>query len=161
MLGEAKKNGLSKEGLSRLTRMLEDYRDVFRIKLGPDPPAKVELLQITLVENAHPYRSPQRRYASQHREFIVRTIKELEAVETIYKNPKARWASPALAVTKPGSSRLRFTVDLRGPNARTVPITSAMPHLESHLQDIEGSTCFTNLDLAHGYWQVRLSKESQ
>ena len=71
MLGEAKKNGLSKERISRLTGMLEDYRDVFRIKLGPDPPAKVEPLRITLVENAHPYRSPQRRYASQQREFIV------------------------------------------------------------------------------------------
>ena len=107
------------------------------------------------------YRSPQRRYASQQREFIVRTIKNLEPLEAICKNQKARWGSPALAVTKLGSSKLRFTVDLRGPNARTVPITSAMSHLDSHLQDIEGSTCFANLDLTHGYWQVPLSKESQ
>jgi len=161
MLAAAKDNGISPEGHSRLSAMLENHRDIFRIKLGPDQPAKVEPLRITLMEGATPYRSPQRRYAPQQRDFITRTIRELEDVKAIYKNPKARWASPALAVTKPGSDKLRFTVDLRGPNARTVPITSAMPHLESHLQDIEGSTCFANADLAHSYWQVPLSKESQ
>jgi len=161
MLSAAKENGISTDGHTRLSKMLEDYRDIFRIKLGPDEPAQVDPLRITPVEGAHPYRSQQRRYCPQHRDFINRTIRELEDVKAIYKNPKSRWASPALAVTKPGSDKLRFTVDLRGPNARTVPITSAMPHLESHLQDIEGSTCFANADLAHSYWQVPLSKESQ
>ena len=157
----AKNNGISDNGKNRLINLLRKYRDVFRIKLGPDEPAKVPPLVITPAEGAQPYRSPQRRYAPMQREFITRTIKELEAVGAIYKNPSARWASPALAVPKPGTNKLRFTVDLRGPNARTVPITSAMPHLESQLQDVSGSRCFANLDLAHGYWQVPLSKESQ
>ena len=157
----AKANGLSDEGLQTLSEILKDYRDVFRIKLGSDPPADVPPLAITPQENATPYRSPQRRYGQQAWDFIVNTIRELEAVGAIYKNPSSRWASPALAVPKPGTDKLRFTVDLRGPNARTVPIQSAMPHLESTFQDIVGSTCFANVDLAHGYWQVPLSEESQ
>ena len=36
-----------------------------------------------------------------------------------------------------------------------------MTHLESLLQDIEGSKCFANKDLAHGYWQIPLAEESQ
>ena len=79
----------------------------------------------------------------------------------VYKNSSARWASPDLAVLKPGSSKYRFTVDLRGPNARTLPIQPAMPHLASKFQDISGSQCFGKFDLAHGYWQVPLAEESQ
>ena len=79
----------------------------------------------------------------------------------IYMHFYHRWASPALAVPKPGSSKLRFTVDLRGPNARTVPIQSAMPHLESSFQNVLGSTCFRKFDAAHGYWQLPLAPQSQ
>ena len=127
---------ISNSGAQRLTRLLEKYRDVFRIKLCADPPAKVPPLVITRSDNAKPYRSPQRRYAPIQRDFIIQTIRELEQVGAIYKNNAARWASPALAVPKPGSTKIRFTGDLRGPNARIVPIQSSMPHLESHFRDI-------------------------
>ena len=158
---KAKDSGISERGLHCLENIFKEYRDVFRIKLGSDPPANVPPLKISLMENAAPYRSPQRRYGQQARDFIVNTIRELEAIGAIYKNPSSRWASPALAVPKPGSNSLRFTVDLRGPNARTIPIQSAMPHLESTFQDIAGSTCFANIDLAHGYWQIPLHEDSQ
>ncbi len=161
IISNAEAAGITTSGSKRLFNLLGRYRDVFRIKLGPDPPAKVAPLVITRTDDAKPFRSPQRRYAPTQREFIIRTIRELEAVGAIYKNNSARWASPALTVPKTGSSKLRFTVDLRGPNARTVPIQSAMPHLESHFQDIQGSTCFANVDLAHGYWQISLAEESQ
>jgi len=155
------RNGLSPHGQERVTSMLRKYRDVFRIKLGPDPPAKVAPLRIKIKEEARPYRSPQRRYAPPQHAFISTTVQKLEAVGAVYKNPKARWASPALAVAKPGKEGFRFTVDLRGPNAQTEPIASAMPHLESILQSVEGSTCFAKIDMAHAYWQCPLATESQ
>lgn len=156
---EVGSNGISTNGLKRLGAMPEKYRDVLRINLGPDLPAKFEPLRLTLEDNAKPYRSPQRRYAQLQRDFITQTVYELEEVGAIYKNPSARWASPALAVPKPGTTKLRFTVDLRGPNVKTLPIESSMPHLESLFQDISGSTCLAKVDLAYGYWQVLLAKE--
>ena len=95
---DAKKNGMSKKGLERVKHMLKKYRDVFRIKLSNDPPARVDPLTITPIPNAKPYRSPQRRYAPHQRKFICQTIRELEAVGAIYRNPSARLASPTLAV---------------------------------------------------------------
>ena len=161
IVSNAEESGISISGSNRLKNLLRKYRNVFRIKLGPDPPAKVAPLVISCSEKAKPFRSPQRRYAPSQREFIIQTIRELEAVGAIYKNNSSRWASPALAVPKPGSTKLRFTVDLRAPNSSTVPLQSAMPHLESLFQDIEGSSCFANIDLAHGYWQIPLAEESQ
>ena len=113
-IGEAKTNDLSTKGLTRVRNFFKEYRDVFRIKLGPDPPADVTPLVITPVDNCKPYRSPQRRYAPQQRDFIVSTLRELESMGALYKNSSDRWASPALAVPKPGSSKYRFTVDLVG-----------------------------------------------
>lgn len=49
----------------------------------------------------------------------------------------------------------------QGPNSRTVAIHSAIPHLENHFQDVVESTCFANIDLAHGYWQIAVVEESQ
>lgn len=158
---EARCNGLSPKGQERLKNILLGYRDVFRLKLGPDPPANVAPLIISPVHNARPFRSPQRRYSTEARAFITNTVRELVEIGALYKNPSSRWASPALAVPKPGTKKLRFTVDLRRPNTLTVPIQSAMPHLESRLQDTEGSTCFANIDMTHGYWQIALDKTSR
>ena len=33
--------GMSENGLKRASALLREFRDIFRIKLGPDPPAKV------------------------------------------------------------------------------------------------------------------------
>lgn len=158
---EAKTNGITDTGAIQLTHMLHDFKDVFRINLNPDPPAKVAPLRIKVKENGGPRRSPQRRYAPMQRVFIANTIRQLEQVGAVYKNPTAKWASPALAVQKPGSEQLRFTVDLRAPNAQTEPIASAMPHLDSMLYAAERSTRFAKIDMAHAYWQLPLASDSQ
>ena len=62
-ISEAKTNSLLTKGLTRVRNFFKDCRDVLRIKLGPDPPADVNPLVITPVDNCKPYRSPQRRYA--------------------------------------------------------------------------------------------------
>ena len=158
---EADKNGISTQGKERVQKMLTTYRDVFRINLGPDKPAKVEPLKIQCVPEARPFKTPQRRYAPMQAAFIKSTISDLERVGAVRRNPSAKWASPAHAVPKPGSTKLRFTVDLRGVNARTVPVQSAMPHFESKLQEVAGSKLYAKMDLAHGYWQIPLAAESQ
>ena len=149
---DASRNEISDAGAERLKDMLRLFRDVLRIKLGSDPPARVEALSLKLKVGAKPFKSKQRRYSPEHRKFITQTMHELESIGAVYRNPSARWASPALVVPKPGTNTLRLTVDLRVPNSMTVPIQAAMPHLESRLQDTQGSTCYANIDMAHAYW---------
>lgn len=69
---EEKYNGISDVGLTRITKLLETCRDIFRIKLGEDPTAKVQPLVITRAVNARPFCSLQLRYALRQRDLIIK-----------------------------------------------------------------------------------------
>lgn len=161
ILSHASENGISQHGEERLGSILEKHRSSFTIKLGNDDVAKVPPLSIKLKPTARPQKCPQRKYAPQQKAFIGHTIKQLEKIGAVVKNPTAKWASPALAVPKPGSDALRFAVDSRGPNSQTEPMQSAMPHLDASLQETEGNSCFANVDFCHGYWQFALAQSCQ
>jgi len=140
---------------------MQKYIDIFRIKLGADEPAKVDPYRLSLKENYQPFRCTQRRYAPAQKVFIESTIRSLERIGAIKYNPTAKWASPALAVPKPGTKSFRFTVDLRGVNKQTVPVASAMPDLESMIRSIGDSKIFAKMDMVHAYWQIPLHPDSQ
>ena len=160
MLMVAEPSGMTKAGFKKLGQILQDNRDIFRIKLGTDPPAKLPPLSIQLRNDDKPFRAPKRRYGPHQRDFTVDTIRNLEALGAVFKSPSARWPIPALAVAKTDSEKLRFTVDLRGPNAQTEPIVSSMLHLNSEIQTVEGSNCFAKADMVDAYWKIPLDEES-
>ena len=69
------------------------------------------------------------------------------------------WASPVVLVRKKDGS-LRFCIDLRKLNARTVKDAYSIPRIEDALDSLNGACIFTSLDLKSGYWQVELDDES-
>ena len=150
IIKEASKNGMSETGTETLSRMLDELPDRFRINLGPDTQAKIRPLKIELKPGSQPSKCAQRRYAPAQMAFIKSTIRNLEKVGAVVKNPSAKWASPALAVPKPGTATLRFTVDLRGINAKTIPIQATIPHAESMVQDCKESKVYENIEFCHG-----------
>lgn len=161
MLTKAKDQGMSKEGLEKAEALLNEFKDVFRIRLGSDGPAIIPPMNVQLKPNARPTKTTQRRYAPAQREFLSETIRKLEKLGAVRANPTSRWASPALAVPKPGSEGFRFTVDLRRANAQVEPMASSMPNLESLFQTVQGSKFFSKIDLCHAYWQIALGEDSQ
>ena len=70
------------------------------------------------------------------------------------------WASVVVLVRKKDGS-LRFCIDLRKWNARTVQDAYSLPRIEETLDCLNGAQWFTSLDLKSGYWQVELDKESK
>jgi hypothetical protein len=145
---KTKEAGISTSGLERIRAMMKRYEDVFRVRMGPDPPAKIAPVVIKMRSDARPVRATQRRYSQPQVAFITEKVKEFVRVGALVYNPNAKWASPMVAAPKPGSSEgFRFTVNLRAPNAQTIPMASAMPNLEAMLQTTEGSSYYAKIDM--------------
>jgi hypothetical protein len=152
---------MSRDGLQSLRQLVTECKDVFRLKLGADPPANVKTLVIKLRDGAEHVRMSARKYAPPQLKFMRDKIRELKELGLVYKSTGAEWASPPLILPKPGPDQYRMTVDLRVPNASTKPTAWPMPNLQDEMLDLYGSTVFATLDFCQGYWQIPLHKDSQ
>jgi hypothetical protein len=82
--------------------LVTESKDIFRLKLGADPPANVKPLFIKLRDGAEPVRMSARKYAPPQLKFVRDKIRELYELGLVYKNTGAEWASPPLILTKEG-----------------------------------------------------------
>ena len=60
--------------------------------------------------------------APKQRALIESTVRRIEKIGSVLRNPAAKWAIPALAVPKPGIIALRFAFDTRVVNGAMIPI---------------------------------------
>jgi hypothetical protein len=135
--------------------MLLNFRQVFRIKLGNDPPETIPQLVIKRKPGATPIKDTQPRNAPDQRAFRSSTIQKFEVLGAVRTNPTRR-ASLALAVLKAGSEGCIFTVDLRPANLQTEPMASSMPNLESLFQTLQVNMIFAKIKLCHACWLLTL-----
>ena len=68
------------------------------------------------------------------------------------------WAS-AIVLVRKKDGRLRFCIDLRRLNNRTVKDAYSLLKIESILDSLIGAQIFSTLDLKAGYWQVEMAEE--
>ena len=70
------------------------------------------------------------------------------------------WASPVVLVRKKDGSH-RFCVDYRGLNAVTTADSFPLPRIDDLLDQLGNSQYFSTIDLASGFWQIRMHPSSQ
>ena len=75
------------------------------------------------------------------------------------RKSQSPWASAVVLVRKK-TGELRFCIDLRKLNARTVKDAQTLPRIDDSLDSLGGAVIFTSLDLKSGYWQVELDEDS-
>lgn len=102
ILIEASDNGFSQSLMPTLRRVVADYRDLWRIRLGTDEPARVEPFHLVLKKDSQPIRCKPRRYAPLASAYMRNYVKELIQCGYVYPNNASRWASAVVPVRKPG-----------------------------------------------------------
>ena len=114
--------------------------------------------QINLTDNC-PFKERSRRIPPALFEEVREHLKEMLACGVI-RESSSPWASNVVLVRKKDGS-LRFCLDFRRLNKRTVRDAYALPRIEDTLDALNGSCWFSTLDLKSGYWQVEVEERDK
>ena len=82
-----------------------------------------------------------------------------EIIEEVPEGPTC-WVSPLVVVPKPDSD-VRICVDMRRANQAIIRERQPIPTVEEVLQDLNGSTVFSRVDLTWGSHQILFAEESR
>lgn len=163
LIRSAKENGFKRH--EELGHLLKKHRGVFRCRLGHDPPAKVEPINVSLQKDARPVRCKVRSYSNEQRNVMKEFIDNAVEMGYLRKNANSTWTAAPLLVPKPypkpGAAKYRIAFDLRHINLVTVPQSWPMPQLDSELQDMQDTKCYAVMDFTSSYWQMPLNQKSQ
>ena len=110
------------------------------------------------LDNYVPFKEWYRRIPPHQYEEVRKHLNEMLEIGAIRKS-NSLWASAVELVRKKDGS-LRFCIDLRKLNARTVKDAYSLPRIEDSLDNLNGSCIFTSIDLKAGYWQVEMDPQS-
>ena len=92
-------------------------------------------------------------------EEVKQHIKEMLNAGVI-RGSSSPWASPVVLARKPDGS-LRFCIDFRKLNSRTIPDAFPLPRIEETLDTLQGAQWYSSLDLKSGYWQLEIREEDK
>ena len=120
---------------------------------------KTDLVKhVIKLDNYVPFKERYRRIPPHQYEEVRKHLNEMLEIGAIWKS-NSPWASAVVLVRKKDGS-LRFCIDLRKLNARTVKDAYSLLQIEDSLDSLNGSCIFTSIDLKAGYWQVEMDPES-
>ena len=80
--------------------------------------------------------------------------------DNVIKPSRSPWASPIVLVAKKDGST-RFCVDYRKLNAVTKKDVYLLPRIDDTLDLLAANKLFSTLDLASGYWQIRMDDSAK
>lgn len=139
-------------------------RDVLsKFSFAEELPAAGRSLAEPFVISLQPGTAPiaRRNYPLSHaqEEFAMSQISSWLKNGTIVAS-SSPWASPIVIATHPRTGKLRFCLDYRGLNARTISDSYVMPRIEQLVRAVQGCSVFSKVDLTQGFNQIRMDPET-
>eukprot|EP00804_Cyclotella_cryptica_P016680 CCRYP_001999-RA/>CCRYP_001999-RA protein AED:0.06 eAED:0.06 QI:1397/-1/1/1/-1/1/1/255/979 len=141
---------------ARLLELLQEFEELFSRKLG-DWDCKPVSLQ--LKDGAQPYHGRPFPIPKKHIEITKREVQRLCDLGVLKWQDDSEWASPTFIIPKKDNT-VRVVSDFREVNKRIVRKPFPIPKISTVLQELEGFTYATALDLNMGYYTIRLDPDA-
>jgi len=140
----------------KLLSVLLKFESLFDGTLGDWnlPPISFELKEGTTPYHGKAYPIPQI-----HKATLMKEIDRLCSIGVLEWQPSSRWASPTFIIPKKDGT-VRTISDFRELNKRIVRKPYPIPKISTTLQEMEGFSYATALDLNMGYYTIRLDPEA-
>jgi hypothetical protein len=94
-----------------------------------------------------------------HKETIIKEVERLCQLGVLKRQPASEWALPSFIIAKKDKTVL-FLSDFWEVNKRLVRKPFPIPKISMVLQEIEGFSYATALDLNMGYYTIRLDPDA-
>ena len=108
------------------------------------------------LDNEQPFKEPYRRIPPALIQEVREHLKEMLEIGAI-RDSKSPFSSNVVIVRKKDGT-IRFCIDYRKLNQRTIKDAYAIPRIDDTLHLLAGAKYFSTLDLKSGYWQVELKE---
>eukprot|EP00731_Ephydatia_muelleri_P024410 Em0016g681a len=146
---------LTTKEMKELRGLLEEYSELFSDgELG-----RTSKVKHGISTSGPPIRQPIRRQPVALRKTVQEEIHKMLKNKVI-RPSTSPWSSPIIMVRKKDGS-WRFCIDFRKLNSVTHKDAYPLPRIDETLESLAGSTIFSTLDLASGYWQVELEENDK
>jgi len=147
---------LSQSDQSKLLDVLNEFEDLFDGTLGE---WKTEPVSFTLKEGVQPYHGRAFPVPKIHKATLIKELNRLCDIGVLKFQPASEWACPSFIIPKKDQT-VRFVSDFREVNKRIVRKPFPIPKISTVLQEMEGFTFATALDLNMGYYTIRLDPDA-
>ena len=136
-------------------RQLTKYKNVFREQpLGKG----ARFPHIIQLNDSRPVKQSPRRVSAIKKAIIDKEVKKMLEAGVI-RPSRSAWGSPIVLVEKK-DGEVRFCVDYRVLNEKTVPDAFPLPNTKDVLSAMCGSKYFSTVDLRSGFWQLPVERGS-
>jgi hypothetical protein len=147
---------LSSNQQKNLLQLLTKYELLFDGTLGE---WKTKPVSFQLKEGVSPYHGQAFSVPKVHTETIIKEVERLCQLGVLERQPASEWALPSFIIPKKDNT-IHFLSDFWEVNKRLIRTPFSIPKITTVLQEIEGFSYATTLDLNMGYYTIRLDPDA-
>eukprot|EP01082_Thalassiosira_pseudonana_P014259 g13089.t1 g13089 contig7:848278-849423(-) len=147
---------LTKDQQIQLLRVLEEFEELFDGTLGD---WKTSPVQFELKQDAKPYHGKAFPVPFIHKETLMKEVQRLVDLGVLIPQNDSEWGAPTFIIPKKNGT-VRFISDFRELNKRIKRKPFPIPKISTVLQELQGFTYATALDLNMGYYTIRLDPDA-
>jgi hypothetical protein len=147
---------LSADHQKKLLQLLVKFESLFDSTLGD---WKTKPVSIQLKEGASPYHGRAFPVPKIHKDVLIKEVERLCKLGVLEQQHYSEWALPSFIVPKKHNT-LRYLSNFGEVNKRLIRKSYPIPKISTVLQELEGFTFATALDLNMDYYTIRLDPDA-